>query len=185
MLQEAGEGRVAPGYPEAPPLDSCPAVQLCLPLPGGRRWGLLGQKLLEYSFTRFLRCELPSRNYSACLHPTGLPLCGPRPRPRPRPPSFSSFERGVWEAPPMARSSRLNLHDASTVVRAAGTSSFIKRKSWGLTFLLSLPNTLPQMTHPEHQNQPRLPELCTDLQPLLQCDVIRVPSKDIQKAWRR
>ena len=49
------------------------------PSTGGRRWGLLGQKPLEHSSTRFLRCELPSRNYSARLGPGGLPLGGSQP----------------------------------------------------------------------------------------------------------
>lgn len=49
--------------------------------------------------------------------------------------------------------------------QAAGASPFMKRKPWGPTFLLSTPNTLPQMT-PRAAELAQLLELCTDTAPL-------------------
>lgn len=70
------QGRMVPRHPEAAPRWLSSPAGPFLETGGG---GLLGQRALECSSSRFLRCELPSRNYSACPHPAGLPLCGPQP----------------------------------------------------------------------------------------------------------
>lgn len=116
---------------------------------------LLGQGPLECFSTGFLRCELPSRNYSACPHPSGLPFCGPKPH---------HFLHQRWECGrPSPRSALVApcLH----CCKRSWCLFFHKRKPWGPTFPLRLSSTLPQMT-PKGPESASFLQLCTNTVPL-------------------
>lgn len=86
------QGRMVPRHSEAAPRwlsgPACPFLGT---------GGLLGQRPLVCSSTRFLRCELPSRNYSACPHPAAFPLCGPQPHHFPYP-RWECGRPSLWPA---------------------------------------------------------------------------------------